>query len=183
MKPKLKINRPITASRNHEALLNKNSPSGSVDVKPLVRLNMLPSINKDNSLISNQNLSIIQIKENAIPVNRIYSSNNKRNRDNLFRNDNSFNSPNYSNNYLNNYSHLLGNNESIGNPLNVIPINLVKNRKLIQDNPIKNQELNKIPEKVNKLELINRKSPLIIPKILVNPIKKVSPNNNIAWRI
>jgi hypothetical protein len=143
---------------------------------------MLPSLQKDNSLITNQNLSIINIKENAIPVNRIYSSNIKRNRDNLFRNDNSFNSPNCSNNYINNYSHLLG-NESIGNPLNVIPINIVKNRKMMLENAQKNQDINKIPEKVNKPDIMNRKNHLIIPKINVNPIKKVSPNNNIAWRI
>ena len=172
---------------NKEIFNHNNTPCFSQD-KNLISINkMLPSINKksetgDSSIIYNQNFSIIQQEKE---IQRIYSSNNnKRNKDNLFRNDNSLNNQYYSNNNIN--SSNLVNKENYFNPLNIIPINLVKNinKRKIFENNVNNHENSRI-ENENKIEINIRKHPVFVPKIIVNHNRNISPNNNFIkeWKI
>ena len=72
----------------------------------------------------------------------------------------------------------MGNNENYLSPLNIIPINLTKNnKKQIFDNCIKLND-NSIIEKDNRIDIINRKYQIYIPKICVNHVKKLSSNIN-----
>lgn len=174
---KLKINRPASSNINNELINQKITQNVSIEKNDNLKNNILPSLNKksdDNAIVNHPNFSVIK-QEKIIP--RIYSSNQRRNRDNLFRNDNTINNP-YNSNNNNLISGILGNNENYLSPLNIIPINLTKNnKKQIFDNCIKLND-NSIIEKDNRIDIINRKYQIYIPKICVNHVKKLSSNIN-----